>query len=160
MSSVNVTIVNKSGKSVDKLLMYHDGTIPGTGDSLSDFEFVTCQVNLANNAQTPTIEVETEFLDPTDYWIGGVLFEGDGTPYIVSAETYIPPFKEYEVDDDGNLTITINKYVGQQANPSNMTFDDHTGDPEVAQLVNGTGASFLPWNFVKELIQQLEKKGC
>lgn len=160
MSKVYVTVINKSGRSVDKLLMYHDGGAPGMGDSLSDFEFVTCQLNLADNAQTPVIEVGTEFLDPTDYWIGAVLFEGDGTPYIISAETYVPPFKEYEVSDDGNLTITINQYVGQQANPSNMTFDDHTGSPQVAQLVNSKAASFLPWNFVAQLVQQMNEKNC
>lgn len=59
--------------------------------------------------------------DILDYWGGAVIFEGDGTSYVISMETV--PFVQLNVSNSGLLNFIINPYTSGTTNQPAMTVE-------------------------------------
>lgn len=155
MSSININLVNNSGRSIDHVLLYHSPNAPIPGPPLSFYPNAIDARNLANGATVSVKNFSTTSFDPADYWIGGVLYEGDGTGYVISGVLW-DPYKEYAVSDGNTLTITIPAYEPNSTNQGDMVFDDGTGDPGNAPLLNGTVSDWVQWlKLVGDIVQEL-----
>lgn len=153
MSSVTVNVLNKSGRQVDAVTIYHSPTPPTEGVPLSAYPQVINATNLAKN-DTSTNSADTTSGDPVDYWLGGVRFEGDGQTYVISGVTF-SPYKEYAVSDGATLTITIPQYEENSTNQGDLTFDDGS-DPGSAPLLNSTLSEFIEWaELIGEIVAEL-----
>lgn len=144
MSSCYIKVVNNSNRVIDKLIVRHAPSEPSELMAFFSYELAISVVNLAAGATSEKASVETVKYDRTDYWIGGVLFEGDGEVYIMCGDTY-DPYKEYEVSDGGSLTLTIPPYEENSSNQGLVKFDDGTGDPQTARLLNQTTVELVKW---------------
>jgi len=153
MSTANVNVINKSGRSIDAITIYHCPTEPDNGLGLADCQKVIDVQNLANGANKTGV-ANTQWGDPEDYWLGGVRFEGDGETYIISGLTF-DPYKEYEVDNGDTLTITIPAYQEDSTNQGDPTFATD-GDTGTAFLLNSTVSELIAWaKIVGEIVGEL-----
>lgn len=155
MSRAYIKIVNNSNRILDKVIVRHAPTEPQEGIPYDAYELAISVTDLANGQTSPTAEVGTASGDIYDYWIGGVLFEGDGEAYIMSGDTW-SPYKEYAVSNDNTLTLTIPPYEENSSNQGLVKFDDHTRDPATARLLNHTTSELVNWaKLVGEIVAEL-----
>ncbi|PWC34266.1 hypothetical protein [Azospirillum sp. TSO35-2] len=93
--------------------------------------------------------------DFEDYWVGGVLFQGDGEKYVL-CDLLGSPGKEYEVSDGSTITFGIDPYVGGQANPSSVTITYSGDDGGSAHLLNSTTVKIIEvGEFVADILSEL-----
>ena len=145
MSVAYVRIFNKSGRSIDALSLYHSS---GQPDDLSQMDKVFDTKNLANGASFPandSKQIQTSSGSPTDYWVGGIRFEGDGETYIISGLTG-SPFKEFAIGNNNGFDITVNAYQTDSANQSDLSLEELNGgetNTGTAFLLNSTTSKWI-----------------
>lgn len=132
--SCTVVVTNNSGRSLDAVAIWYapDGGVP---DDMSAIPPTVTASNLPDGASirgtTPIVS-----FSPVDYWIGSVLFEGDGTSYVlcgIDGETG----KEFEVSDGSTITFVINAYTAGTTNQKNdVTIQYSEGSDGSAQLLH------------------------
>lgn len=156
MSTAKINILNQAGRQVDSVVVYHSPTPPLPVLPLSDYKRAIKVLDLADGATSPTQTVTTQSGDPEDYWLGAVLFEGDGTPYIMCTfpnDAYVT----YGVDNGKTLTLTIPAYKTDSTDQGFIKFDDHTGDPLKEPLLNQTNADIIGWaDLIYDIVQVLK----
>lgn len=143
-STAKINIVNNSGRSLDSVVIYHSPIEPQITFPTLEAAGATAAIsvkNLASGATSETASVTTSAGDPQDFWLGGVLFEGDGETYIICGDLG-SPYKEYEVSDGDTLTITIPKYEENSSNQGDASFSDGGGS-QTAYLLNHTTADLI-----------------
>ncbi len=118
-----IVVQNNSGRSLDSVMVWHNGDLPPSDVTPSNAALSA--TNVASGA-SPTAGVSVD--DTIDWWALGVLFHGDGTPYVMCGDTSSPYF-EYTIDEDHTVTFVINTYSssGPEQPPLNV-FDN--GDSE------------------------------
>jgi hypothetical protein len=135
--SCNVIVVNNSGRSLDAVAMWHFPIEPPGGSLPPNMAFLKA-TNVAPG-QKANATTSLTWGSPTDYWLAGVRFHGDGETYLLSGMTY-EPWKEYEVSSGSTITFVINQYSVGTANQSDITIQ-YTGDGGgSAHLINHTTA--------------------
>jgi hypothetical protein len=131
--SCNVNVINSSGRSLDSILVWHTSDEPTPGDLTVD-QAVIKQKNLGARYTTGARASLTWGM-PTDYWSMAVLFQGDGTTYLM-AGTMAQGFKEYEVSDGSTLSFTLNKYTGGTTDQSDILIKYSGDEGGSARLLN------------------------
>lgn len=148
--SCNVVIQNNSGRSLDKVIMWHTSGEPGVSD-ITPQKAIIQAANLPNG-QSASGRAELTRFSPTDYWTSGVLFEGDGTQYIMCGFT-LDPYKEYEVSDGSTITFVINAYSEGTTNQNEITINYSEDDGGNALLLNPKVVAIV--NIARAIIEAL-----
>lgn len=131
--SCTLNVTNNSGRSIDSIKIWHT-PVAIDGDVLKAIPPSLAGTNVANG-QTLTATVPLT-MSPTDYWSGGVLFEGDGTCYLLCGALGAAG-KEYEVSDGSTISFVINAYTSGTTNQKNDVTIQYSGDGGgTAQLLN------------------------
>ena len=158
MSVAYVRIFNESGRSIDALDLYHSSSEP---QDISLMEKVLSTTDLANGVSFPgdhAQEIQTGSGSSTDYWVGGIRFHGDGETYIISGVTG-SPYKEFEIGDNNSFDITINEYLAESANQSNLSLAELNGGETnrgTAFLLNSTTSEWInAVKIVAEIVAEL-----
>jgi hypothetical protein len=133
MSSCNVVVVNSSDRTLDKVLMWHTSSEPVPSD-VSVGSAVINGSRLANGAKA-TGSAGLTWGSPTDYWTMSVLFQGDGTSYVMASVT-ADAYKEYEVSSGSTITFTINTYTAGTTDQNDITIAYTGDDGGSARLLN------------------------
>lgn len=149
--SCRVIIQNNSGRSLDKLIMWHTAGEPDVSD-IAPQKAIILADNLPNG-ESASGRAELTRFSPTDYWTSGVLFQGDGTQYIVCGFT-LKPFKEFEVSDGSTITFVINAYSEGTTNQNEITIKYSEGDGGNALLLNPTVVAIA--NIAEAIIEALD----
>jgi len=128
-----IVVQNKSGRSIDNVMVWHSADTPPTPTPSN----ASLAQNNVPNGGTATAGVSTD--DAFDWWACGVLFEGDGTVYVMCGDTS-SAYKEYSVSDDHTITFVVNAYMSSGPYQSQMDLLDNGGDDQNALLIS---SSFL-----------------
>ncbi|MDT8758190.1 hypothetical protein MZO42_05730 [Sphingomonas psychrotolerans] len=136
--SCTVVVTNNSGRSLDAVKVWYSLN-NATPDDLAGLPPAVAAANLPDGA---SIKGTTQigWLSPLNYWVGGVLFEGDGTTYILcglDGETG----KEFEVSDGSTITFIVNAYTAGTTNQKNNVSIEYSEGPggEAQLLHEGVG---------------------
>ncbi|MBY6262875.1 hypothetical protein EI613_13300 [Azospirillum sp. 412522] len=119
----NVVIKNNSGRSIDAAAVWHSAGIFGIG-SVNSSDAAAKGSGIGPGGQVSGSALLSE--SPVDYWVGGILFHGDGTKYIICAGFDGAP-KEYEVSEGSTITFIINGYTSSTTNQPDVTIQ-YSGD--------------------------------
>lgn len=136
--SCKVIVKNDSGRPLDAVVMWHFATEPETDDLPPRLAFLK-----AANVPVGQIIAGTTSLtwgSPTDYWVCGVLFHGDGKTYSLSGMTG-EPWKEYEVSNGSTITFIINPYRTDASNQADVTIQYKEDRRESAPLIHAANAA-------------------
>ncbi len=123
---------NNSGRSLDQVYMWHTPGEPDAEPWMPGDAFLN-KANLPNNGSMG-VRVPLSS-SATDYWRMAVLFQGDGTWYVI-AGTMAAPWKEYEVSDGSTITFTINTYTSGMTDQNDITIAYSGDDGGSARLLN------------------------
>ncbi len=150
--TATVIIKNNSGRSIDSIVMWHTSSEPTPLD-LAQTPLIQSK-NLASGDNI-TAQAQLSWGSPTDYWTSGVLFQGDGTTYIVCGVVG-DPYKEYEVSDGSTITFNVEEYTSNTTNQSNIQIDYTGDDGGMAFLLNpDTVIAIDALKLVAEIISHL-----
>jgi hypothetical protein len=151
--TATVNIVNNSGRSIDAIALFHwsalvpqqvtDAGPPQVPTAGQIIPIWTCTNFAVGSQQT---QASLVWGAPLDYWECAVLFEGDGTTYLMTGNspTYYP-YVEFEVDSGTTITFTINQYLTGATNQSDITIGYSDGSPETAHLMNPSIVTLAQW---------------
>lgn len=132
--SCTLNIVNNSGRSLDSIMMWHTPTSPDPSDIIPQ----NAAINAQNVPAGKTLTAQVPLVhSPLDYWTSGVLFEGDGTTYLMCG-VLGDPYKEYEVSDGSTITFTLAEYTSGTTNQSDIAIAYSGDDGGFAFLLNPT----------------------
>ena len=128
-----VNIVNNSGRPLDGIAIWHTDSPPGATDITP--EKAVIKATHVQNGQILAGTADLTRYYPRDDWTMGVLFQGDGTTYLMCGYT-AAAWKEYEVSGDSLITFTIPPYSANTTNQPDIPIAYSGDDGGKAYFLN------------------------